>query len=382
MKFTSIITAILSSFLVLSVTADELVAYQDRPEVIEFIEMMNSKHGSDKEVLKKLFSTVIFQERVIRIMNRQPEGTMTWSKYKAMMVTHERVDSGKQFIDAYKQDLRRAEDIYGVPAEIIASIIGIETKYGRITGNVRVLDSLTTLSFDYPRRSKFFKIQLEEFLLLTNEEGLDPSKIKGSIAGAMGLGQFMPDSYRNYAVDFDFDGKRDILNNPVDAIGSVANFLNKKGKWEPNTEVVVAAELTGERPDIRTGFSPYITISDLESLGLKPITTKQASLNVIPVELQLQLSEEEIKEKLLSAALSDNRFTLLYELRSLTKIFLPFNKLAKEAAEKRFNESDREKEYFEYWLGLSNYKALSRYNRSKLYIMAVYEFSESLAEFL
>ena len=186
-------------------------------------------------------------------MNRQPEGTMTWSKYKEMLVTDERVDSGKQFIYAYKQDLMRAEDIYGVPAEIIASIIGIETKYGRITGNIRVLDSLTTLSFDYPRRSKFFKIQLEEFLLLTQEEGLDPSEVKGSIAGAMGFGQFMPDSYRNYAVDFDFDGKRDILNNPVDSIGSVANFLNKKGKWEPNTEVVVAAELTGERPDIRTG---------------------------------------------------------------------------------------------------------------------------------
>lgn len=327
MKFTSIITAILSSFLVLSVTADELVSYQDRPEVIEFIEMMNSKHGSDKEVLKKLFSTVIFQERVIRIMNRQPEGTMTWSNYKAMMVTHERVDSGKQFIDAYKQDLRRAEDIYGVPAEIIASIIGIETKYGRITGNIRVLDSLTTLSFDYPRRSKFFKIQLEEFLLLTNEEGLDPSKIKGSIAGAMGLGQFMPDSYRNYAVDFDFDGKRDILNNPVDAIGSVANFLNKKGKWEPNTEVVLKANLKGDRPKLKSTFKPYITVSELNTLGLKPVDNLQSQLRVIPIELEMQ-------------------------------------------------------EGYEYWLGLKNYQAISRYNRSKLYIMAVFEFSESLAEFL
>ena len=327
MKFTSIITAILSTLLVLSVTADELVSYQDRPEVIEFIEMMNSKHGSDKEVLKKLFSTVIFQERVIRIMNRQPEGTMTWSKYKAMMVTHERVDSGKQFIDAYKQDLRRAEDIYGVPAEIIASIIGIETKYGRITGNVRVLDSLTTLSFDYPRRSKFFKIQLEEFLLLTNEEGLDPSKIKGSIAGAMGLGQFMPDSYRNYAVDFDFDGKRDILNNPVDAIGSVANFLNKKGKWEPNTEVVLKANLKGDRPKLKSTFKPYITVSELNTLGLRPVDNLQSQLRVIPLELEMQ-------------------------------------------------------EGYEYWLGLKNYQAISRYNRSKLYIMAVFEFSESLAEFL
>ena len=327
MKFTSIITAILSTLLVISVTADELPAYQDRPEVIEFIEMMNSKHGSDKEALKKLFSTVIFQERVIRIMNRQPEGTMTWFKYKLMMITPERVDSGKQFIDAYKQDLRRAEDIYGVPAEIIASIIGIETKYGRITGNVRVLDSLTTLSFDYPRRSKFFKIQLEEFLLLTNEEGLDPSKIKGSIAGAMGLGQFMPDSYRNYAVDFDFDGKRDILNNPVDAIGSVANFLNKKGKWEPNTEVALKANLKGDRPKLKSTFKPYITVSELNTLGLKPVDNLQSQLRVIPIELEMQ-------------------------------------------------------EGYEYWLGLKNYQAISRYNRSKLYIMAVFEFSESLAEFL
>ena len=260
-------------------------------------------------------------------MNRQPEGTMSWFKYKLMMITPERVYSGKQFIDAYKQDLRRAEDIYGVPAEIIASIIGIETKYGRITGNVRVLDSLTTLSFDYPRRSKFFKIQLEEFLLLTNEEGLDPSKIKGSIAGAMGLGQFMPDSYRNYAVDFDFDGKRDILNNPVDAIGSVANFLNKKGKWEPNTEVALKANLKGDRPKLKSTFKPYITVSELNTLGLKPVDNLQSQLRVIPIELEMQ-------------------------------------------------------EGYEYWLGLKNYQAISRYNRSKLYIMAVFEFSESLAEFL
>lgn len=376
------LSALILIILVSNLSSKEGEDYLDKLEVQEFIELMHKKHGFIKEDLLKLFATAKFQEKVIRIMNRQPEGIMTWTKYKEMMVSEDRIFSGKTFIESYKKELLRAEDIYGVPAEIIASIIGIETRYGRTQGNIRVLDSLMTLSFDYPRRAKFFKIQLEEFLLLAREEGLNTYQVKGSIAGAMGYGQFMPDSYRNYAVDFDFDGKRDILNNPVDSIGSVANFLNKKGKWEPNTEVVVAAELTGERPDIRTGFSPYITISDLESLGLKPITTKQASLNVIPVELQLQLSEEEIKEKLLSVALSDNRFTLLYELRSLTKIFLPFNKLAKEAAEKRFNESDREKKYFEYWLGLNNYRALSRYNRSKLYIMAVYEFSESLAEFL
>jgi membrane-bound lytic murein transglycosylase B len=259
-------------------------------------------------------------------MNRQPEGTMTWSSYKNMMVTDERVDSGKQFISEYKKDLKRAEDIYGVPASIIASIIGIETRYGKITGNIRVLDSLSTLSFDYPRRAKFFKVQLEEFLLLAEEENWDPSNIKGSIAGAMGFGQFMPDSYRNYAVDFDFDGKRDILNNPVDAIGSVANFLNKKGKWEPNTKIVLKATHSGERPELKSSFKPYIKVSDLKSFGITPVEKLQNQLRVIPIELEIEKG-------------------------------------------------------YEYWLGLKNYQAISRYNRSKLYIMAVYEFSESLAEF-
>ena len=326
MKQLSISLLIVSALFSFEIRADEAIPYQNRADVIDFIEMMHNKHGSDKEELKKLFSSVNFQERVIRIMNSQPEGTMTWSSYKSMMVTAERVDSGKQFIEVYKNDLKRAEDIFGVPAPIIASIIGIETRYGKITGNIRVLDSLTTLSFDYPRRAKFFKIQLEEFLLLAEEENWDPSNIKGSIAGAMGLGQFMPDSYRNYAVDFDFDGKRDILNNPIDAIGSVANFLNKKGKWEPNTRIVIKAKLTGERPKIKSSFKPNIKVSDLKSIGIAPAEKLQSQLRVIPIELEVEKG-------------------------------------------------------YEYWLGLKNYQAISRYNRSKLYIMAVYEFSESLAEF-
>ena len=327
MKFKIITIIILASFLLFNLKANDTIGYQNRSDVIEFINMMHKKHGLNKDLLTNLFSRVNFQEKVIRIMDRQPEETMTWSSYKAMMVTEERINSGRVFIDNYNQDLKRAEDIYGVPAKIIASIIGIETKYGKITGNIRVLDSLSTLSFDYPRRAEFFKIQLEEFLFLTEEEDLDASKIKGSIAGAMGYGQFMPDSYRNYAVDFDFDGKRDILDNPVDAIGSVANFLSKKGKWEPNTKVVIKAELIGERPNLRSVFKPYVMVSNLESLGWKSIPNVQSQLEVVPIELENH-------------------------------------------------------EGYEYWLGLRNYHSLSRYNKSKLYIMAVYEFSESLAEFL
>tara|TARA_Y100000590_G_scaffold122407_3_gene140108 strand:- start:2052 stop:3035 length:984 start_codon:yes stop_codon:yes gene_type:complete len=314
------------SFPLLNLLAEDFEPYEERAEVVNFIEQMHKRHQFDKNKLKELFSSAIFQERVIRIMDAQPEGTMTWSKYKSIMVSEDRIRLGSNFISTYKKDLERAEDIYGVPAKIIASIIGIETRYGRVTGNTRVLDSLTTLSFDYPRREKFFRIQLEEFLLLTREEGLDPFKIKGSIAGAMGFGQFMPDSYRDYAVDFDFDGRRDILNNPIDAIGSVANFLNKKGKWDPNTQVVIKAKLSGERPDIKSSFKPYIKISELSSLGLSPKFNLNGQLKVIPIELKI-------------------------------------------------------KEGYEYWLGLNNYQALSRYNRSKLYVMAVYEFSESLDQF-
>ena len=243
------------------------------------------------------------------------------------MVNDSRISAGQEFIGRFKQELKKAEKIYGVPAEIIASIIGIETRYGRIKGNIKVIDSLSTLAFDYPRRSKFFKIQLEEFLLLSREENFDPETIKGSIAGAMGYGQFMPDSYRDYAVDFDNDGIRDILNNPVDAIGSVANFLNKKGKWKPNTPVAIKAFAVKEMQPIKSSFKPHMTSIDLEKFGLGANETIPNNLKFVPISLKLE-------------------------------------------------------EGYEYWLGFDNYQSISRYNRSKLYVMAVFEFSNALSKFL
>ena len=327
MELIKLIPLLILSFLSVNLEAKDVGVYQERKEVLEFVEMMYDKHGFDRNALIKVFTSANYQEKVVRIMNKQPEVTMNWSSYKKIMVTQERINSGKTFINSYRKDLMRAEDIYGVPAEIIASIIGIETRYGRVKGNIRVLDSLMTLSFDYPRRGKFFKIQLEEFLLLAKEEDLDVSLVKGSIAGAMGYGQFMPDSYRNYAVDFDFDGKRDIIENPIDTIGSIANFLNRKGKWEAHTQIAIKAELIGERPKLKSAFKPYITVSKLNSLDIKPSLNLQSQLEVVPIELELN-------------------------------------------------------EGFEYWLGLKNYHALSRYNRSKLYVMAVFEFSKSLSKFL
>ena len=301
--------------------------YSLKPDAIEFIDYMNQKHGYDKSYLRNIFRNASFQEKVVRIMNRQPEGTMTWDRYKGIMVNESRISAGQEFIKSYKSELKRAEGVYGVPAEIIASIIGIETRYGRIKGNIRVIDSLSTLAFDYPRRSKFFKIQLEEFLLLSREESFDPEAIEGSIAGAMGYGQFMPDSYRDYAVDFDNDGIRDILNNPIDAIGSVANFLNKKGKWKTDVPVAIKAFATSEIDTFKSSFKPYMTQIELAKFGLKTKESIPNNLKFVPIALELQNGKE-------------------------------------------------------YWLGFDNYQSISRYNRSKLYVMAVFEFSNALSEFL
>jgi len=322
-------TILLASLILfcLEISSNESFDYSSREDVKQYIKEMSAKHGFESDKLMKLLGSAVYQEKVVRIMNRQPEGTMTWSRYKEMMLSDSRVSAGEEFIKLYKEDLYKAEDLYGVPAEIIASIIGIETRYGRITGNIRVLDSLMTLSFNYPRRSKFFKVQLEEFLLLSREEGFNPESLEGSIAGAMGYGQFMPDSYRKYAVDFDSDGVRDILTNPVDAIGSVANFLNKKGKWKPNAPIAIQANVYNQIEPLKSSFKPYMTNNELDKLGLVASQNIPGNLKFVPFSLELE-------------------------------------------------------EGHEYWLGFDNYQALSRYNRSKLYVMAVFEFSQLLSQYL
>ena len=315
------------TLLCLEISSNDSFDYSSRDDVKDYIDEISNKHGFESDKLLKLLGSAVYQEKVVRIMNRQPEGTMTWSRYKEMMVSDSRISAGEEFIKLYKEDLKKAEDLYGVPAEIIASIIGIETRYGRITGNIRVLDSLMTLSFNYPRRSKFFKVQLEEFLLLSREEGFSPESLKGSIAGAMGYGQFMPDSYRKYAVDFDSDGVRDILTNPVDAIGSVANFLNKKGKWKPNTPIAIQANVYNQSEPLKSSFKPYMTNNELDKLGLVASQNIPGNLKFVPFSLEIE-------------------------------------------------------DGYEYWLGFDNYQALSRYNRSKLYVMAVFEFSQLLSQYL
>ena len=220
--------------------------YSSHDDAKSFIKEMHQKHDFDQNYLISIFSNANKQQKIIDLMNRPAEKTFSWDKYRKRLVSPMRIENGQKFLSKYMTDFIAAEKEFGVPKEIIASIIGIESSYGSIKGSTRVIDSLATLSFDYPRRSKFFKIQLENFLLLSREENFDPLKLNGSYAGAMGYGQFLPDSYRRLAIDFDDDGVRDIINNPVDAIGSVANYLKRNG-WQKDANIAVEANLVDKQ---------------------------------------------------------------------------------------------------------------------------------------
>ena len=222
-------------------------------------------HKFEKPYLIEIFKNAEKKEKIINSMNRPAEKKFSWAQYKSRLISPLRISNGVIFLERFLEDFERAEKIYGVPKEIVAAIIGIESSYGSITGRERVIDSLSTLAFDYPRRSKFFSKQLEQFLLLVREENLDPLGMKGSYAGAMGYGQFIPSSYRSYAIDFDGDGIRNIVTNPIDAIGSVANYLSKHG-WEKNS--LIAEELT--KKDVNSNFKTSLSLKEASALDWFP----------------------------------------------------------------------------------------------------------------
>ena len=222
--------------------------------------------------------------------------------------------------------LARAEQEYGVPAQVIVSIIGVETFYGRNTGNYRVIDALSTLGFDYPPRAEFFRKELREFLLLAREEQVDPLSLKGSYAGAMGLPQFMPSSFRAYAVDFDGDGHINIWSNPDDAIGSVASYFKRHG-WVAGEPVVIRADVTGDRADegLTQGIEPVKTVGELRALGWSSHDALRDDMPVTAFRLEGENGPE-------------------------------------------------------YWMGLKNFYAITRYNRSVMYAMAVHQLSDLLVQ--
>lgn len=216
------------------------------PNVDEFIAEMTRDYGFAGEQLRDLFKQAERKQAILDAISRPAERVKPWKEYRPIFLTDSRIAQGVDFWRENEAALTRAETEYGVPAEIIVAIIGVETFYGRNTGSHRVIDALSTLGFDYPPRQPFFRQQLKEFLLLTREEQVDPLTLKGSYAGAMGLPQFMPSSFRAYAVDFDGDGRIDIWNNPTDAIGSAASYFKQHG-WTAGGPVVARAKVSGKR---------------------------------------------------------------------------------------------------------------------------------------
>ncbi|MEZ5569555.1 MAG: lytic murein transglycosylase B [Halioglobus sp.] len=218
----------------LSCAADN---YGDNPAALALVDELVAEEGFDRAQLLSVFAEAERKDSILEAISRPAEKTKAWHEYRAIFLTEQREAEGVEFFLKHRKTLERAERELGVPAEMIVAIIGVETYYGRISGKFRVLDALSTLAFDYPRRSPFFTSELKNYLLLTRDQGFDPTSLMGSYAGAMGYGQFMPSSYREYAIDFDDDGVIDIWNNPVDAIGSVANYFREHGWREGGSRV-------------------------------------------------------------------------------------------------------------------------------------------------
>ena len=195
----------------------------DRPDVRDFVEAMVADHAYDRDALERALREAESQGSILEAISKPAERTLSWAEYRDIFLTEKRIRAGAEFWREHEQTLSRISGETGVPPEILVGIIGVETFFGRITGNYRVLDALATLAFDYPPRQKFFRRELAQFLLLVREENMDVAAATGSYAGAMGAPQFMPSSFRAYAVDASADGRRDIWTNWEDVIGSVAN---------------------------------------------------------------------------------------------------------------------------------------------------------------
>ena len=299
--------------------------YIKRDEVNTFIEQFAKKNNIEKASLIALFKNVQTQTDVLEAIQRPAEKKKNWTQYRKIFITDKRIQQGLEFWGENAQILAAAERAYGVPPEIIVAIIGVETFYGRYKGKYPVLDSLVTLGFDYPPRQKFFRSELEHFLLLTQEEDLDPLKIKGSYAGAMGKSQFISSSYRNYAVDFNEDGVRDLWDSNEDVIGSVANYFKRHG-WKQGAVVTLPAKINSDdrhKVLLKKGLKPSVTFSELNQFG---------------VEFDFHVNGTEK--------------TALLE----------------------FKKDDED----EYWLGLNNFYVITRYNHSHMYAMAVYQLSQKI----
>lgn len=303
--------------------------FANNPNAQQFIDKMVNKHGFDRQQLQEILSQAKRLDSVLRLMDNQAPTTSVkppsgpngaWLRYRKKFITPDNVQNGVVFWNQYEDALNRAWQVYGVPPEIIVGIIGVETRWGRVMGKTRILDALATLSFNYPRRAEYFSGELETFLLMARDEQDDPLNLKGSFAGAMGYGQFMPSSYKQYAVDFSGDGHINLWD-PVDAIGSVANYFKAHG-WVKGDQVAIMAN--GQAPGLPNGFKTKYSISQLAAAGLTP---------------QQPLGN--------------------HQQASLLRLDVGTG--------------------YQYWYGLPNFYTITRYNHSTHYAMAVWQLGQAVA---
>ena len=240
-----------------------------RADVKGFIEDISVKDSLDEHRLKRLLAAANSQPSIISAMSRPAEKAKPWYEYRPIFMTDQRIREGTDFWLAHRRELDRASVRSGVPPEYIAAIVGVETYYGRLTGSFRVLDALATLAFDYPARAPFFRDELEQFILLSRDMGLDPLVVKGSYAGAMGAPQFMPSNYRRYAVDADADGRIDLWNNWSDVCSSVGNYLKEHG-WNAGEPVLSEAAVDADKAVLLDGRKLALTdtVDSLKSKGV------------------------------------------------------------------------------------------------------------------
>ena len=315
----------------------EFTNFMQWKAVAEFVNQMAEQHGFNQDELNSLFSQVHYLEKVVKLINPAPSGkSKNWTAYKSRFVEPLRIRTGLLFWEKYETELRRAQTEFGVPPEIIVGILGVETIYGRSLGNIRVMDALTTLAFAYPetanreQRMRYFRDELEQILLYSRENNIDPLSVSGSFAGAIGYPLFMPSSIRRFAVDFDGDGRIDLRNSPADTIGSVASFLSQHG-WTANLPLAYP-----------------VTVDKSAESEWKPL---------IGVVLAATNTTDEISRAGVTLP-ADISPTLMVGLVDLEDGIHPT----------------------QYWLGSANFFAITKYNRSFYYAMAVIELSKAIKQ--
>ena len=315
----AVVTSVAALLLYGPVSAD----YAAREDVRSYVDELVQAHGFTRDALLDTFAGARHQPRIVEAMSRPAEKALKWFEYRKIFLGEQRIAGGVAFWSDNQAALQTAEQRFNVAPEYVVAIIGVETYFGRVMGSHRVLDALSTLAFDYPPRAAFFRNELTEFLLLAREENRSPEDLKGSYAGAMGYGQFIPSSYRHYAVDFDGDGVMDIWTNTTDAIGSVANYFDRHG-WRGNGKVAVRVTASGREIDavVNSGLGLDRTVTEFRALGVEvPDIDGTAQAALFRMELE---------------------------------------------------------DSVEYWLALHDFYVITRYNRSAMYALAVHQLGQAI----